>query len=191
MWQSVTFAGQKPERPSTVYQWMGVMKSGSLNIEAVRYTHHEVTNAVCYVTISDLLRGRHPNTLAQSWRRGQEGLRQSVFDQQSQIDKPHGCAADPGTIRVLSRRKPGHQNPIKTPWQRHQNPSKSIRIHRMYKPSESIKIDQNRSKSIKINENRSKSIKIDQNLSKSIKIYQNPSESIEIDQNRSKSIKID
>ena len=91
------------------------MKSGSLNIEAVQHTHHEVTNAVCDVTISDLPRGGHPNTLAQSRRRGQEGLGQSFFDQQSQIDKPHGCAADPGTIRVLSRRKPGQQNPIKTP----------------------------------------------------------------------------
>ena len=86
---------------------MDVMKLGSLNIEAVQHTHLEVTNAVCDVTIRDLPRGGHPNTLAQSRRRGQEGLGQSFFDQQSQIDKPHGCADDPGTIMVLSQTKPG------------------------------------------------------------------------------------
>ena len=140
----MTFAGRKPERPSPVFQLMDVMKSGSLNIEAVQHTHHEVTNAVCDVTISDLPRGGHPNTLAQSWRRGQEGLGQSVFDQQSQIDKPHGCAADPGTIRILSRRKPGHQNPIKI----HQNP---IKIHQNLWQFSPCTNHQNPSECVKIN----------------------------------------
>ena len=140
-------------------------------------------SAVCDVTISDFPRGGHPNSVAQSWRRGQEGLGQSVFDQWSQSDKPHGCAADPGTIRILSRRKPGHQNPIKI----HQTSSKSIKIQKNLlqfspctnhqNPLESIKIHQNQSESIKINQNPSTSSNLAscemRSPSKSIRIHQN------------------
>ena len=132
---------------------------------------------------------------------GQEGLGQSVFDQWYQIDKPHGCAADPGIIRILSRRKPGHQKPIKTPWQRrHQHPLKFIRIYGSFHHVQTIRIHQNLSESIKIHWNQSKSIKIHQNPLISIRIsllamavLQNPSESlksIRIHQNQSECINI-
>ena len=143
---------------------MDVMKSGSLNIEAVQHTHLEVTNAVCDVTISDLPRGGHPNTLAQSWRRGPGGVRpvslRSVVPDRQTTWVCSRSRDHQGSVAKKARPSKPHQNPSKP----HQNPSESMAVFTMYKPSESIRIHQNPSKSIRIHRNPLKSIKINDNL---------------------------